>query len=303
MGIPREVSSYINSLMGRSPKTKQNYESFARVFWEYIGNKGINEIEVEDVMSFLNNGASKLGWKPSTTAQYSVVAGIFFNEFRDEAFNKLLKKRMRMLPKTQAHANLLEGIYVPPDKIDLFISDAPDEEWAILYTMILKWGLRLGETLRICPADIDVEKNRVIVKGKGLGGFGKLRQVLVEKSTITRVLQHAKCSQDQILGLKPIRDDKPIIKRIKERNAEYQWKLTARKVGLKFWKRLTPHDGRHSYAIDFLIRRKKEGMAALVLLKNQLGHASIDTTLIYLDIAGAEAEDIFAAGFTNKVEL
>lgn len=296
MTVPKEVSTYIGDLLGRSPKTKANYESFARIFWEFTGKKTVQDVTVEDVMAFLDNGLKKLGWKLSTLEQYATLSLIFFGEFRDEVFKKRLKKQLKMMPKAQAHATLYEGIYIPPDEIDRFISLAPDEEWAVLYTMILKWGLRLGEATRITPADIDVHKNRVLVRGKGLGGFGKLRQVLVEKSTITRVLQFVGCSQGQILGEKPIRDTNPIIKALKERRVEYQWKETAKKAGLKHWRQLTPHDGRHSYAIDFLVKRKKEGMAALVLLKNQLGHTNIQTTMIYLDIAGVEAQDVFDAG-------
>lgn len=201
-----------------------------------MGKKDAKDVTVEDVMAFLSDGI-KRGWKPKTTSQYATLCQIFVGEFHDDAFRKALRRQLRRLPKSQAHAALYEGIYVPPDKIDEFIARAPSEEWAVLYTMILKWGLRLGEAMRISPSDIDAMKCRLIVKGKGLGGFGKLRQVFVEKSTITRVLTFAGCTQEQILGEKPMRDTTPIIRGIGERNAEYQWKETAKKVGLKFWAR------------------------------------------------------------------
>jgi len=40
-------------------------------------------------------------------------------------------------------------------------------------------------------------------------------------------------------------------------------------------------------------------MAALILLKNQLGHTNIAITQIYLDIAGGEAQEVFDAGLTE----
>ena len=299
MTVPSEVREFMDSFMGRSPKTRENYDSFVKVFWGFVGNKSAKDVTIEDIMAFLNDGVKNHGWKTATVNQYATLCQIFISEFHDEAFKKKLHRALRTLPKVQSHQALYEGIYVPPDKIDEFIAHAPSEEWAVLYTMILKWGFRLGEAIRVAPVDIDVVKNRVVIRGKGFGGFGKVRQVFVEKSTITRVLQFAGCSQEQMLGQKPIRDINPIIKTLKERTAEYQWKLTAKKSGLKNWKTLTPHDGRHSYAIDFLIKRKKEGMSALVMLKNQLGHTSIQTTTIYLDIAGAEAQDVFDAGVSE----
>lgn len=299
--VPKEAMLYIEGMMGRSPKTKITYESFANGFWDFLKGKKINDITADDVISFIKDGVQNKKWKSSTVKQKARLCRSFLYEFRDEAFMKDLKKQMRFLPKTSERTGLYEGLYVPPEKIDSFISYAEDEEWAVLYTMILKWGLRLSEGLSMTPASIDPIKNRVVVHGKGMGGMGKIRIVLVEKSTITRVLTFAGCSQEQILGQKPIRDNEPIIKNIRSRNAEYKWKETAKKTGLKNWTRLTPHDGRHSYAIDFLIRRKKEGMAALVLLKNQLGHTNITTTQIYLDIAGVEADDVFNAGYSNSI--
>lgn len=300
--IPAEVTAFLDGLIGKSPQTRDNYDSFTRAFWTYIKGKKPQDVTIEEIMAFLNDGLTNRHWKMSTMKQYATLCLFFMGEFRDEAFMKKLRKQIRQLPRLQSRAALYEGIYIPPDKIDQFIALAPDEEYAVLYTMILKWGLRIGEALKEAPADVDVSKNRVVVRGKGIGGFGKLRQVFVEKSTITRVLQFAGCSQEQILGLKPIRDTNPIIKTIKERMAENVWKTTAKKAGLKHWKKLTPHDGRHSYAIDFLVKRKKEGMPALVLLKNQLGHVNINTTMIYLDLAGGEAQDVFDAGLDNSKE-
>lgn len=298
MILPKEANDFLDGLLGRSPQTKENYESFARNFWSYT-NKKPADITPEEIMAFLNDGVNLKHWQISTLRQYATIALRFFGEFRDEEFLKQLKKQIRRLPRPQSRAGLYEGIYIPPDKIDDFISHTPDEEWAIFCTMVLKWGLRLSEALKVVPTDIDPEKNRVVVRGKGIGGFGKIRQVFVEKSTITRVLKFAGCPQEQILGQKPIRNQDPIIKTIKPRRAEYQWKTIAKETGLKNWKQLTVHDGRHSYAIDFLIKRKKEGMPALVLLKNQMGHSNIIITQIYLDIAGGEAQDIFNAGLTE----
>lgn len=299
--VPKEITIFLNSLLGRSPQTRDNYDSFARNFWRYVGKKTVEDITITDILGFLNDGLTNKKWKASTMRQYATISLLFFNEFKDEAFMKKLRKEMRKLPRVQANASLYEGLYIPPDKIEAFIEKAPDEEWAVLYTMILKMGLRIGEALRLLASDINPALGRVVVRGKGFGGFGKIRQVIVEKDVITRILKFAGCSPEQIEGKKQIHDNVPIIKNIKERNTEYQWKYTAKKIGLKNWKQLTPHGGRHAYAIDFLTKRKKQGMAALVLLKNQLGHTNIQTTMIYLNIAGGEAQDIFNAGINNNI--
>lgn len=297
--IPKQVQDFLNTLAGRSLKTKSNYTSFATVFWDYLSNAGsvkpLKDITIQDILKFLTWGTENKKWKLSTMRQYAKLTVRFMSEFKDEAFMKDLRKQFRMLPKVQAASSLLEGIYIPPDKLDSrgniveskineFIATAPGPDYEAVYTMILKWGLRLNEALTQDLEDIKTDTLRVIVRGKGQGFEGKVRMVLIGQDSLDRVLKDVGSKKKgRIVSLSP-------------RSVEYEWKRSAKKIGLSFWKRLTPHDGRHSYAIDFLKKRKKEGMMALTLLKTQLGHSDIKTTFVYLDIAGVETQEIFESG-------
>lgn len=294
---PEKVKEFLDSLVGRSDETVENYTSFANVFFAYV-NKPLEEITVQDITRFLKWGVDECGWKLSTMKQYAQLAQRFMSEFKDETFMKELKKQIRMLPKTRKYASLYEGIYIPSEKIDPFIATAPNEEYAVCYTMILKWGLRLDEALNIAIDDMNPKNLRIIAKGKGGGFEYKARPVWVDFESIRRVLTFAGCTSGEINGAKPIRKKGKILS-LSPRAVEMAWKKTARKIGIPYWKKLTPHDGRHSYAIDFLMKRKEQGMAALVLLKNQLGHSNVNTTMIYLDIAGTEAREVFDAGVKN----
>lgn len=292
--IPKEVKEFLDDLTGRSNDTIENYTSFANVFFNYI-EKPLANVDVQDIMKFLKWGVDEQAWKLSTMKQYGKLAQRFMAEFKDDKFMKELKKKIRMLPKTRMYASLYEGIYIPGEKIDKFIEAAPNEEYAICYTMILKWGLRLDEALNEKIEDINPKLLRITARGKGAGFEHKARPVWVDRESVRRVLAFAGCTSREINGEKTIRKKGKILN-ISRRAVELAWKKTAKKIGLPHWKKLTPHDGRHSYAIDFLIKRKEEGMAALVLLKNQLGHSNINTTMIYLDIAGTEAREVFDAG-------
>lgn len=282
--IPKEVKTFLGELTGRSNDTIENYTSFANVFWSYI-DKPIHEVTVQDIMRFLKWGLDNKKWKLSTTKHYAKLAQRFMVEFKDDSFIKELKKQIRGLPKPQRYATLYEGIYIPGEKIDDFIAAAPNEEYAVVSTMILKWGLRLNEALNQRIIDINEKIARITVRGKGRGSEHKLRVVYVDRQSITRVLTFART-----------RARKGTFISLSERAVEVTWKKTAKKIGLAHWKKLTPHDGRHSYSIDFLQKRKKEGMMALTTLKNNLGHSNINTTMIYLDIAGTEAREIVDSG-------
>lgn len=298
MKVPKQVSVFLKDLVGRSPKTIKNYESFAQVFWSHI-EKPVEDITVKDIMKFLKWGVDKQGWKLSTMRQYAVLAQRFMSEFKDDAFLKALKKEIRKLPRTRKYASLYEGVYIPGDRMDEFIRKAPNEELGIVYTLILKWGLRLDEALNMKLVDVNAKLARITVRGKGAGSEKKIRNVWVDRESLGKVLGYCGCNGNEISGSSRIRRKGKIV-HIAARTVEVNWKKTAKKLKLAQWKKLTPHDGRHSYAINFLLKRKKEGMAALTLLKNQLGHSDINTTMIYLDIAGTEARDIFEAGLKHE---
>jgi len=193
------------------------------------------------------------------------------------------------------HAGLYEGVYIPGDRIDDFIAAAPDEEHAVCYTMILKWGARLSEALNQRLDDINAKLAKVTIRGKGAGFERKARPVWIDRKSLHRVLSFMGCNSTQIAGSRRIIKKGKILK-LSPRTVEINWKKTAKKIGLPNWKKLTPHDGRHSYAIDYMNRRKGEGMRALESLRRQLGHTNINTTKIYLDFSEGESKDIFMSG-------
>ena len=281
----------------RSPQTLRNYEFFIKAFYSHV-KKPDDEITVRDVIDFLKDGMERKGWKISSMRQMANRALVIMQEIKDDQFIQQLKREISRLPRSRRYEALYEGNYVPGDKIDEFIEASPNEEYAVAHTMILKWGLRLDEMRSITLANINPTDLIVTVRGKGQGAEGKVRQIFVDRASIIRVMRYMGCTEDEMAGRIPVpreRRTKTIVDK-SERPIQYAWKRTAKKIGLQNWRKLSPHAGRHSYAIDFLRRRKKEGMNALVLLKNQLGHENINTTLIYLNISGIEARDVFEAG-------
>jgi len=292
--IPVEVLEFLDGLVGRSERTLASYRSFAKVFFTFL-DKPVKKISVKDILRFLKWGLDEQGWMLSTMRQYATLTQRFMSEFRDQDFLKELRKQVRMLPRPRRYASLYEGVYVRSNRIDDFIKAAPYPKLNVVYTMILKWGFRISETLRMALEDIDAEARRVTARGKGAGREDKPRPVWVDRPSLRSVMSYAGCSEEQIMGKVPIKRTGLIVD-IAPRTVQVNWKKTAKKLNLPHWKKLTPHDGRHSYAIDFMLKRKSQGIAALTVLKNQLGHSDINTTMIYLDIAGSEARDIFEAG-------
>lgn len=114
MSVPKEVTVFLDGLIGKSPQTRDNYDSFARAFWSYVKGKAPKDVSVEEIMAFLNDGVANRHWKMSTMKQYATLCLFFMGEFREEAFMKKLRKQFRQLPRLQSRAALYEGIYIPP---------------------------------------------------------------------------------------------------------------------------------------------------------------------------------------------
>jgi len=79
---------------------------------------------------------------------------------------------------------------------------------------------------------------------------------------MARVLRFAGCSEEEIRGEKPI-TKKGRILGLTGRPLQRTWKLTAKKIGLPNWKSLTPHGGRHVFALNYLAEREHLGMRAM----------------------------------------
>lgn len=133
-------------------------------------------------------------------------------------------------------------------------------------------GLRLFEVAALRIADVDFHRKTVFVEQ---GKNGKSRYVPIEEN-ILRGLQkylNACCPKDFLFNGQ--RKGQPMSKR----GIQFILKQTLRNTNIQ--KDISMHTLRHSYATHFL-----EDTGDLFSLKENLGHARLDTTLIYVHIVG-----------------
>ena len=134
-----------------------------------------------------------------------------------------------MLPKPGRYANLYEGIYIPGDRIDDMINAADKEEHKKVFTMILKWGLRLDEALNMTTDQIDAKNARIIVRGKGQGKERKVRPVWVDRKSLEYILSSLGYKQDKISGLRSLGKKRQVVN-VSRRSIQYAWKKAAKKI-------------------------------------------------------------------------
>lgn len=146
-----------------------------------------------------------------------------------------------------------------------------------LVALLWRSGLRISEALDLYPKDIDHDAGTVtVLHGKG----GKRRQVGVDSYTLALVerweLERPGLGLD---GREPLFCCVDVRTRGKRMYSSYvrdMLKHRARQAGIE--KRVHPHGLRHTMAFELLMEGQPLGV-----IRDQLGHSELQTTMRYLD--------------------
>ncbi|MDP2933880.1 MAG: tyrosine-type recombinase/integrase [bacterium] len=162
------------------------------------------------------------------------------------------------------------------DNVRLFISQLRSLRDKAIVALMLCLGLRSCEIINLQTHDIDLDASQIRVRGKG----GKERLLPISpwiKSSITKYLAFERLSVDHttcFVALKGARRGKPM------RPEGLRKIFRHRRNKNSFLKNAHPHRFRHTFCTN-LIRQK----VPLPVVQKLMGHASIDTTLIYINLS------------------
>ena len=188
--------------------------------------------------------------------------------------------RRRTLPKTMNKREIA--------KFRIAISEFKDPIADPLTTMMLETGVRVSEICNMDVDDVDLDDLSALI----LGGKGeKDRTVLFTEITAKRIgewmTERGIRSQKQSIdGRNPLFVSKSG-QRITPRWVQKLMDRIADRAGITR-SRLTPHTLRHTFASGLLERG-----ADLVTIQRLLGHASIATTRVYLEISDQTLREIY----------
>jgi site-specific recombinase XerD len=298
--------SYLEIEKNRSPKTRENYEHYLKVFMEFAKIKTPAEITDQLVREFRmalarpsthstgsgsprgTRGATKLGVKrdlKKITQSYYVIALRNLLKYLAKRDVASLSPDKIELPKTPARQietlayNDLERLLKAPKSDNL--RDLRDK--AILETFF-STGLRLAE---LCSQDryLDLDRGEFSVRGKG----DKIRVVFLSASAKDAIKRYlAKRTDAEEALFVSINKSGKVIGRITPRSAERVVAFRARQAGIA--KPVHAHELRHSFATDLLMNG-----ADLRSVQELLGHANISTTQIYTHLTDKQLHEIHEA--------
>lgn len=294
----KDYLDYLEIEKNRSPKTRENYERYLKVFIKFADIKTEKDIAADKVREFrlyLARAKTPDGenFKKSTQSYYIIALRNFLKYLIKRDFNVLSPDKIELPKISQRQIEIieyddLERMLKSPKGNDL--KSLRDK--AILETFF-STGLRVSE---LCALDryLDLERGEISIRGKG----DKLRVVFLSdnaKKAIKNYLDK-RTDADEALFISLTKSKKSlpdgrqakVIGRIIPRTVQRMVDFYARKAGIA--KKVHPHMIRHLYATDLLING-----ADLRSVQELLGHSNISTTQIYTHITNKELREVHQA--------
>jgi len=223
----------------------------------------LNFEQVQDYLLFLKETKT-----PSQSYFKHTIYGLRF------AFRLQGKEALALrLPKLERQKNL--PVVLSQQEIKLMLKTPQYLKHRVMLGLLYGCGLRLRELQNLELKDLDFHRMQVHIRNSK---YGKSRYVILGQALKIGLLKY-------IESVKPIKyvfngnqRDRDFPVKISARGVQWVVRQTRKNCDIK--KQVTTHTLRHTFATHLL-----EMGLDLVSIKQQLGHASVQTTMIYLQVA------------------
>ena len=220
------------------------------------------ELDNDEINSFLFGVAREK--RASSTYFKHMVYGLrfFFRLYdrEDRVIQLPTIKNDRKLPVVLSREEL-KRLFSAPERL----------KQRVLFALIYSAGLRVGEVCNLKISDIDSERMQIrVVKSKGKYD----RYVILSSYILQGLRKYIKSSKPKVyLFNGKIKGESLGVSAVQQ-----SFRLAVKKAGIT--KDVSVHSLRHTYATHLL----EEGVD-IVTIKELLGHATIETTMMYLHVA------------------
>lgn len=246
---------------GRSPSTLKNYSChIAKIALHF--NCLPTELHDDQIEDYLHDLLRKS--TPSESYFKHTIYGLRFL-FRLEGLND----QRLALPSIQREKKL--PVVLSREEVKAMFKQATLLKHRVLMGLLYGCGLRCSEVRSILIKDIDLDRGMLLVRqGKG----NKDRYVPLGKMLARGVVKYIEAENRQ----KYLFGGDDLDSCYSQRGVQWAVKMLAQKAGIL--KDVHTHTLRHSYATHLI----EDGLD-IVSIKELLGHANIETTMVYLQVA------------------
>lgn len=247
---------------GCSEKTLKYYQNTIEAMVLSI-NKNIRSIVTEDLRTYLTEYQSKNNSSRVTIDNIRRILSSFFSWLEDEDY--IIKSPVRRIHKVKTASNIKETY--SDDELEIMRDNCTELRDLAIIDFLASTGMRIGELVHLNRDDIDFVERECVVFGKG------------NKERIVYFDARAKLHLQKYLDSR--HDDNPALfvtlrapyERIQIGGIEHRLREMGRNLNIN---NVHPHKFRRTLATKAI----DKGMP-IEQLQKLLGHARIDTTLMY----------------------
>lgn len=276
------VMSYLNHLMQRqvSPYTFRAILSELNRFCNYLSEQGFesfSELTSSRIRSYLERLSQK-NLSAGTIDNYLTILKRFFDYLVDEdqlSKNPVLRRYFLTKPVRLPRP-------MSQEDLDVFLENLQDLQYRAIFLLMVRSGLRIGEVSQLRVNDIHWEQQNLLVRN----GKGKVDRVVYFSGEVEQTLRQwmATRSYESPYGFASSTQPEVPIPHITIR----KWMESfLQKNGLS-GKGYTPHTLRHTFATTLL-----NAGVPLVVLRDLMGHKSLDQTLMYAKLSDQTIRDSY----------
>ena len=271
MLISDAFDSYKKNYMAvrhQSIRILETHEVCKRQLVQFLGDKDMSEITIDDVArweKWLNksrclNTVRNYITRLRVVADYMALLGL-----------PSIKAALIPIPRREATV----PTFLTPSEVEAMIACSYSLRNAFTISLLYSSGIRLSELIQLNRGQIVDRQFTVIGKGN------KPRLCFIDERTEHLMEHYLRTREDRADALIISAQNKA---RMTPTNVQLLIRNSATRAGIT--KKVTPHTLRHSFATNFL--RNNGNMR---YLSTMLGHASLDTTMMYAHVVDNDLKE------------
>lgn len=284
--VQRFFEEHLGRVRGASPHTQRAYRDALRLFLLFaaqhrrrpVARLGLADVEADTVLAFLAHLEEERSNSPSTrNARLAALRSFAAHLLRHDVGRAEQYRRILSIPSKRARVR--PAVYLEPAEARVLLAQ-PDttrpagRRDAALLLLLYNTGARVSEALAVGPEDLHLSRPRQ-VRLRGKGGRERVCPLWADTAcALQQVLREQPSHQGPLFrnaaGAPLSRDGVAYL--LRKYTARAQTDLPALRT-----RRVTPHVLRHSCAVALL-----QAGVDLTVIRDYLGHASINTTGRYL---------------------
>lgn len=261
------LEDYIRA-KNQSTRTEETHEACKRLLIQYLGDKELSQLSLLDVREWRKE-ISK-GRRPNSIRVYilRLRAVLRYCNIRDIP---TIKSELVPVPKREATV----PVFLTEQEVTRMIECSTSVRNAFVISLLYSSGIRLSELIALNRGQIIDRRFTVIGKGR------KPRLCFIDQRTELLMNMYLASRKDNHEALIVSNEFK---RRMTATNIQLLVRNSASKACLN--KKVSPHTLRHSFATNFL---KNNGN--MRYLSAMLGHASLDTTMMYAHVVDLDLQN------------